>query len=93
MIQRMEQRIKLLRGEVENRGFEWGEDGSEKDDVKMNGNGNRNGHVDIQSVAEGAEHRTGPAGGSLGDEELARKLIEQMNEDEDESEGGGGMHL
>jgi len=85
VIRRMEERIRLLRQEVEGRGFKWGKDEGGKEGGEMNG------HDDIQSVVEGAERRTGSLGGSLGDEELARRLAERMDEDGDE--GGDGVHL
>ncbi|KAK4692731.1 hypothetical protein P7C71_g4530, partial [Lecanoromycetidae sp. Uapishka_2] len=90
VIRRMEERVRLLRQEVEGRGFKWAETERGKEDVEMKGNR----HDDIQSVEEGVEQTTEPSGGSLGDEELAMRLMEQMDADGSEGgEGGEGLHL
>lgn len=86
VIKRQEERILLLKQEVEDRGFKWGEDELVKEDAETNGN-------DRSQSAPSAinpESRTRPSGGSLGDEELARRLREQMDEDEDMDDG---VHL
>lgn len=85
VIQRMEDRILLLRGEVEGRGFKWGEDKSRPENVKSNG------HAGVEEI-QGASQNLRPSGGQLGDEELARRLREQMEEDDDD-EAQGGLHL
>jgi hypothetical protein len=93
VIRRMEERIGLLRREVEGRGFKWGEDEQEKEDVDMNG------HDDIQDIQEHAsrtdqgEPGRRPSGASLGDEELARRLMERIEEGGDEGGDGDGVHL
>lgn len=97
VIRRMEERVRLLKGEVERRGFKWGDDEQKKDHVESNGNG----HDHIESVAESAEVRIGSSRGSLGDEELVRRVMERLNEngdmdedgDGDGDQGGGGLHL
>ena len=91
VLQRMEERILLLKGEVEGRGFKWGEEGSSLENVESNG------HASIEEVrmASQASHRrlsTRLSGGRLGDEELARRVREQMDE-VDNNETQKGMHL
>ncbi len=93
VIRRMEERIGLLRREVEGRGFKWGEDEQEKEDFDMNG------HDDIQDIQEHlsrtdqAEQGRRPSGASPGDEELARRLMERIEEGGDEGGDGDGVHL
>ena len=91
VIQRMEERILLLKGEVEGRGFRWGEDQLRSESVESNGHAS----VEEVRVASQASHRrssTRLSGGRLGDEELARRVREQM-EEVDENETQDGMHL
>ena len=82
VIGRMNERIALLRAEVEKRGFRWSEgEVEDAEAAKQNG------------VLTGAEERavngTNPAvNGRLTDEELRRRLEEQMADDEEE-----GVHL
>ena len=101
VIERMKQRVELLRAEVENRGFLWEQEakvpnGAQEQDTNMNDG--TNGQVD--DASHGETHDTSPGqpqpqasittstrqGGSLNDEELARRLTQQMEEDE-------GIHL
>lgn len=84
VIQRMKERISLLKQEVEGRGFKWIEDEPEKDDVQMNG------HPEAVLAATSTRSETAPNGGSLTDAELERRLREQM-----ENDGGSddGVHL
>ena len=89
VLQRMEERILLLKGEVEGRGFRWGEEGSRPESVEANGHAS----VEEVRVASQASHRiTRLSGGRLGDEELARRVREQM-EEVDDNETQNGMHL
>lgn len=96
MIGRMQERIGLLRAEVEGRGYKWGED-PPTEPVVENGqqaSGDRadgvNGHtVSANGNASSGVPVNGGGGGSLGDEELERRLRERMDEDVDED----GMHL
>ncbi|KAI9839862.1 MAG: hypothetical protein M1819_000054 [Sarea resinae] len=95
VIQRMVGRIALLRREVEKRGFRW-------DDAEVEEKESRNGDIEMANgvadeSGEGRASQTqqpregGPErrpGGSLTDEELARRLREQMDED-----GEDGVHL
>lgn len=80
VICRMEERVGMLRGEVEGRGYLWagggGVGGGEEGREGANGDGGR--------------RRPAGAGGRLGDEELARRLRERMGEEEEE---GDGVHL
>lgn len=93
VIRRMKERIECLKREVEGRGFRWGEDEGNL------GNGDA-GKVDGEAInghGEGEQAQTNGArsgdterrGGRLGDEELARRLRERMEEDGEED----GLHL
>ncbi|KAL8902739.1 MAG: hypothetical protein Q9207_004414 [Kuettlingeria erythrocarpa] len=94
VIARMEARITLLRNEVENRGFRWGEE----QPATANGEiGDQMNHDRLDATAPPTSEAHLPAqpartqGGSLEDGELARRLREQMDEempDDDE-----GVHL
>lgn len=94
VVARMEARIALLKNEVENRGFHWGEDqpatanGESGDQMDHN-------HIDAEEPSTSETHPPAqPArtqGGSLGDEELARRLREHM--DEDMQDRDDGVHL
>lgn len=94
VIGRMETRITLLRNEVENRGFLWGEEdpatvnGKPRDEMDHD-------HVDLEgSSAPGINPPMQSArsqGGSLGDEELARRLREQLDEELEDDDDG--VHL
>ncbi|KAI9699081.1 MAG: hypothetical protein M1836_003270 [Candelina mexicana] len=103
-IGRMEERIELCRREVEKRGFRWGESEVEEkmmmgEEVGGNGTGDgieegtlavrvETGRGESRDIEQGNGRRTG---GSLSDEELARRLRQQMEEAEDED--GSGIHL
>lgn len=77
VIRRQEERVGLLRGEVERRGGTWhdgdgpGEQGTNGNDVRGNSSGSRNG------------------GGRLTDDELRRQMEERMGDEN----GEDGMHL
>lgn len=92
VIQRMEERIRLLKSEVEGRGFRWGEDEDNVDDqgTKTNGIGHTEQSETSARVAV-ATRQSG--GGRLGDEELARRLREQIGDHDDEEEVEEGVHL
>ncbi|MCJ1383252.1 hypothetical protein MMC17_006890 [Xylographa soralifera] len=93
VIRRMRDRIALLKAEVEGRGFLW-------DNGATDINGKEPGEEDVDMVngdatsgagsrgVNGRVERAGRGGGSLGDEELARRLRERMEVDEEE-----GLHL
>ncbi|KAL2043293.1 hypothetical protein N7G274_003599 [Stereocaulon virgatum] len=86
VIQRMEERIALLKREVEGRGFEWG-----KDENKGNGEAEMSGHGEDgmeQEFVSSNGHQPGQVGGSRGDEELARRLMEHVDEIEEGGEDG-----
>jgi len=80
VMRRMEERVGMLRGEVEGRGYLW--DGGAGVGREEHGEG---------GGREGVERVDGRAGtgGRLGDEELARRLRERMEEEEE----GDGVHL
>lgn len=97
VMERFRERVELLKAEVEKRGMPWvswdedGAVGGEKvnadadADVEMvNGDGGNG----MQASASGQNGSTGAPSGSLSDEELQRRLMAQM-EDDDE----GGLHL
>ena len=94
VIQRMEERIRLLKSEVEGRGFKWGEDEDNIDDggTITNGIGHNERSESSAQVSVGVQQNVG-GGGRLGDEELARRLREQMGEHNDEEELEEGVHL
>lgn len=90
VIQRMKERILLLKGEVEGRGFKWSEDEPRPENVDSNG------HAPVEEVTEASrtinsDSGTLVSGGLLRDEELARRLREQMEENNDEAQDG--VHL
>ena len=90
VIQRMEERIFLLKGEVKGRGFKWAEEGPRPENVESNGH-SRVEEVRVTSRVTHGVSSTRPYHGRFGDEELARRLREQMEEvDEDEAQG---VHL
>ena len=84
VIQRMEERILLLKGEVESRGFTWAEDESRPENVELDGH--------IVNEVRDASRNVRPSGGRLGDDELARRLRQQI-EDDDDDEAQDGVHL
>ena len=79
-MRRMEERVGMLRGEVEGRGYLW--DGGAGVGREEHGEG---------GGREGVERVDGRAGAGerLGDEELARMLRERMEEEGE----GDGVHL
>jgi len=89
VIGRMKERVFLLRKEVERRGYHWGED----EVGEANGNDAEMRDAEEEAAFGADECREGahPAGGRIGDEELARRLREQMEEDRQEEEDG--VHL
>lgn len=94
VVARMEARIALLKNEVENRGFHWGEDQPATANGES-GNQMDHNHIDAEEPSTSETHPPAqPArtqGGSLGDEELARRLREHM--DEDMQDRDDGVHL
>ncbi|KAI9880329.1 MAG: hypothetical protein M1830_003940 [Pleopsidium flavum] len=96
VIRRVYERILLLRREVERRGFMWGDsEVDEKEEMdgdveRANGEGAQvNGGASVNGVANGRAGNGEGEGGSLTDDELARRLREQMEQDND----GDGVHL
>jgi len=102
VIERMVQRIELLKKEVEGRGMQWVEgerDGGEKNGVNGEGAGedggideveeHRNGLGGVTAAETEVRTRTTPAAsGRLTDEELRRMLAERMGDGDE-----GGVHL
>ncbi|KAI4174761.1 MAG: hypothetical protein LQ343_002132 [Gyalolechia ehrenbergii] len=95
VIERMEMRIGLLRTEVEIRGFRWGEDKP----ATVNGKAaDQNNHDQVDhaenyfaSATNSNFQLSTTHGGSLGDEELARRLQDQL--DEEMQDDDDGVHL
>lgn len=91
VIGRMNERIDLLREEVERRGMRWADaevedkqkDMTNGDGVMVNGDGPRS--------SQPSQEARAPSG-RLTDEELMRRLQERMGE-EDGEEGEEGLHL
>ena len=90
----MEERMRILKSEVEGRGFRWGEDEDNVDDggTITNGIGHNERSETSAQVSVGAQQNIG-GGGRLEDEELARRLREQMGDHDDEEELEEGVHL
>ena len=104
-IMRMEERIALLKAEVEARGFRWAEfnggQGDEMEDINgsrhdsLSHNGNLRDLDEVQPTAGSLAvngHRERAEGRRLGDEELARRLRERLEEDTAGNEENG-LHL
>jgi len=97
---RMQERLDLLKTEVEKRGFTWVDPDKQREEGEksaVNGvNGTEEDDVEMHDAVQGQDHATGvvtaPArisqGGTLDDDELARRLATQMDEDDQ-----AGMHL
>ncbi|KAL8872400.1 MAG: hypothetical protein Q9174_001966 [Haloplaca sp. 1 TL-2023] len=88
VIERMHVRIGLLKTEVENRGLPWGDD----EPVTVNGKVEvvedaQENAAQNRSQTDSSSQPARATGGTLGDEELARRLRAQMEEDDN------GVHL
>lgn len=84
---RMKERIECLKREVEGRGFAWGEDEERGEDQRaehVNGEA-----VDGQGVGEHGQ--TNGVRGTVGDEDLARRIRETLQRQEEHEEDG--VHL
>jgi hypothetical protein len=100
VIQRMADRILLLKQEVERRGMRWAEDGDYTEamlepgeDVVMNGtatsvNGTANG---ITTARQAPANAASSTSGRLTDEQLRELLAERMGEPDGDEDGG--VHL
>jgi hypothetical protein len=88
VIGRMNERISLLRAEVERRGMRWSE-GEVEDQAMVDEGKMVNGDAG-QSGANGATTGTRQQNGRLTDDELRRRLETQMAEDDGDEEG---VHL
>ncbi|KAL8730251.1 MAG: hypothetical protein Q9181_004735 [Wetmoreana brouardii] len=98
VIARMEARINLLRNEVESRGLPWGDEEPSTLNGKLEEqSGDDRAHIgdgsssNVQEDAAPQSVRT--RGGRLSDEELARRLRDQLNEDMRDGEDDDGVHL
>ena len=89
VIQRMEERISLLKHEVEGRGYKWSE--SAKERYNMNGDGDNSTEEKAPHTLNGVERRSRSGRVAIRDEELARRLEERMEDHEDEN--SYGIHL
>lgn len=92
VVQRMEERITLLRQEVENRGYRWSEAEVEDKEVGEQDVNMADGDASDSIQERGTTGETGGqrTGGSLSDEELRRRLMERM---EAEMRDEDGVHL
>ena len=100
VIERMKERIQLLKVEVERRGSSWhGGEGKVREDelganggiVTVNGISSEAEAVQDQDVSlDRARDATAIIGGRIGDEEMARRLGERMQE---QVEDDDGVHL
>ncbi|KAL6718074.1 hypothetical protein ACLMJK_004159 [Lecanora helva] len=93
VIRRMEERICLLKQEVEGRGFKWGEEDQEYADMNEGPT-----LKDEQTSASPGIHSTSDAegafdlsGGHLGDDELAQRISERIGDDVDENNVGRSL--
>jgi len=90
VIGRMNERIGLLRSEVERRGMRWAD--AEVEDTKLSVDGlagGANGHLQNGDPASDPRLETRAPSGRLTDEELRARMMEQMDEDGEEE----GVHL
>ncbi|KAK3056314.1 hypothetical protein LTR09_002821 [Extremus antarcticus] len=92
VITRMNERIEMLREEVEGRGMRWAE-GEVEDAVDPEKSKMVNGHVDgegqeVNGTVGGGEGQRAPSG-RLTDEELRRRLEAELDEGDEED----GVHL
>lgn len=92
VIGRMNDRIQLLREEVERRGLRWAdgevEDAENRKRLAPDGTNGQTIGAQHQPVADQA------GSGSLTDQELRARIAAQMDEnDEDDQSGEGGVHL
>ena len=92
VIGRMNERVGLLRSEVERRGMRWGEGEVEDADAAVGGAGKVNGVV-ANGVAEGGVSGEAARSGRLTDEELRRQVEAHMRDEEEEGEEEDGVHL
>lgn len=97
VIARMEERRRLLKTEVERRGFKWSDDEAIErvnEDLEMNGARGSESTTAPRSMHSGAANMERQSGGRSGellnDEELARRLSERR---EDEGFEDDGVHL
>ena len=102
VMERMEERIILLKVEVERRGYSWSEEprnvnGAVSGDMTLDVNGNeeaerRHTHRNTPRGAVDGSESTRPHDGGLGDDELRRRLREPLSEVGDDRDGDG-LHL
>lgn len=83
VVKRIEERVALLKVEVESRGLIWSAHGANEEEVKVNG------HVGVNGEADGDAPVARAPSGRLTDEELRRRMEAQMGGDDEED----GVHL
>ncbi|KAI9738706.1 MAG: hypothetical protein M1834_008211 [Cirrosporium novae-zelandiae] len=93
VISRMEDRIRLLKEEVERRGFRWGEGQSKEEKIVVDGvDGDEDSAASSGQIESHAAVQAS-GGGHLTDEELERRLQERMQDDIEDDEEEDGVHL
>ena len=95
VISRMVGRIDMLKAEVEGRGFRWAENEGKPDDSAVESgrlNGGNRAHLAGNGATAQQTENAVLRGGSLNDEELARRLSERLRETGDEDDSNG-LHL
>ncbi|KAI1752474.1 hypothetical protein F4782DRAFT_117345 [Xylaria castorea] len=109
VIARMQERIELIRAEIEGRGLSWREfqgtadevatEGRNTDDTTQNGTSNTapnavNGHSQgAESQHEAWQDGTFQTSTIRGGDELLRELLNRIPPEDDEQDPDGGMHL
>ncbi|KAI4126103.1 MAG: hypothetical protein LQ347_005103 [Umbilicaria vellea] len=88
VIRSMKERIECLKKEVEGRGFAWGEEEEQRAE-EQNAGHVEGGTVDGQT--EGEHGQTNGVRGTMEDEDLARRIRETIQRQEDDEEDG--VHL
>ncbi|KAK4506361.1 hypothetical protein PRZ48_000091 [Zasmidium cellare] len=85
VIKRFEERVQLCREEAERRGLGWSKHGGNEEGVTNGVNGVGGG--------EGGSGSGQRSSGRLTDEELRRRLEEQMGDEDGDGDGEDGVHL
>lgn len=102
VMERMEERIILLKVEVERRGYSWSEEprsvnGAVSQDMTVDVNGieaeRRRTHRNTSRGAIDGSESTRHHDGGLGDDELRRRLIREQLDEVGDDQDGDGLHL